>query len=87
MKIVAIDVDGTIADLAEIWLARYNKDWNDNLKKKAWIEWGVDKFVKPECGIKIFDYLEDPTIYDDVLPIEGAKEGVDWLRQYHRVIL
>jgi 5'(3')-deoxyribonucleotidase len=51
------------------------------------VSWDVHKFVKPECGKKIYDYLHLPDLYDDVQPIEGALEGVRAIRALgHEVI-
>lgn len=77
---IAIDNDGVIFDLMTNWLRRNNVKYNDNLKPEDILEWGIHKFVKPECGMKIYDFLEDPSIYDDVLPIKGAVEGIRKLR-------
>jgi len=86
MKIVAIDVDGVVAKLDEIWLKRYNEDYNDNLTVDQWTEWKIDKLVKPECGKKIYRYIEDPSIYDDVVPYPGSLAKVNLLKLYFRVI-
>jgi 5'(3')-deoxyribonucleotidase len=69
-KTIAVDIDGTIADLEQNWLAWYNRDYNDNIK--FFTEWDTHKLVKPECGLKMYDYLKDPRLYDDVKPIAGA---------------
>jgi len=66
------DVDGVPADLSTAWLARYNKDYNDNVQSSDIKEWGMHKFLKPECGVKFYDYLEDPTLYDEVLPFDNG---------------
>lgn len=85
--ILALDVDGTCADTHTPWIARYNADWNDRLSLADITDWDISKFVKPDCGKKIFDYPEDRTIYRDVLPMDGAQEAVRELRGLgHRVI-
>lgn len=85
--LIAVDVDGTVANLMDVWLSRYNRDYNDNLRFEQITEWDVSKFVKPECGERIYSYLDDPTIYNDVSPIEGAVDGVNSLRLAgHRVV-
>lgn len=76
MYVVAVDVDGTIADLCSAWLGRYNNDYNDNLTPQAITAWDTSKFVKPECGKKIFDYLKDPSLYDEVKPIDDALDVI-----------
>lgn len=68
MLTIAFDVDGVVADLQTAWLARYNKDWDDDLTSEEIVKWDSHQFTKPECGMKYYDYLEDPTLYDEVIP-------------------
>jgi len=71
-KTLICDVDGVPADLLTAWLGRYNKDYNDTLVSDDIIDWGTHQFVKPECGLKMYDYLDDPTLYDEVLPYDNG---------------
>lgn len=80
-KIVFVDVDDVCALLSPVWLGLYNKDYNDNLTDDDLTDWYIDKFVKPECGLKIYHYLKEPSMYDKVEPREGALAGVEALRQ------
>jgi len=80
-KILFQDVDDVTAKLAPVWLGLYNKDYDDNLTEEDITDWGIDKLVKPECGLKIYDYLKDPHIYDEVIPTPGALEGTNALRE------
>lgn len=79
---IAVDVDGTVADLYPELFRLYNKDYNDNLtyqgamKSYEHTSWGV----KPECGNKILDYFDLPNLYDNIVPITGALEGISYLR-------
>lgn len=82
MKRILVDVDGVVADLHSEWLRLYNEDYADNLKPSQITEWDTTKFVKPECGNKIFDYLHNPNLYDSVKPIDGALSSIQWLRQH-----
>lgn len=85
--IIAVDVDGVVADLDKAWLERYNRDYQDNVQPSDLKRWAIHEFVKAECGKKIYDYLDDRSLYDDVLPVPGALEGVNELRtRGHRVI-
>ena len=85
--IVASDCDGVIINLTYPWLKWYNRDWKDNLKYKDLIDWDLDKLVKPECGKKIYDYLEYPGIYDEAPPIANSLNGIIHLREMgYRVI-
>jgi len=85
-SIVAIDVDGTVAALDKEWIRRYNRDYNDNMTVEQWTEWDIHKLIKPECGLKIYEYIEDPTIYDDVLPIPFSQVAVGEIKKISRVI-
>jgi len=77
---ILIDVDGTIADLHTEWLRRYNSEYDDVLTADQIKDWSMDKFVKPECGTKIYEYLYHPDLYEHVLPIDGALSSVMWLK-------
>jgi 5'-nucleotidase len=77
---IIVDIDDTIADLLTVWLSRYNADYNDHLTRDDITAWDLTKFVKPECGVKIYDYLKDEHIYDEIEPIPGALMGVTRLR-------
>jgi len=79
--IVACDADGVTCNLHDAWYARYNRDYGDDLTMERVVRWNVHEFVKPECGKKIYDYLHDPDLYEDVQPIEGALAGVQALRE------
>ena len=78
--IFAVDVDDVVFDLIGTWLKLYNQDWNDHLMPQDITDWNIDKFVKPECGKKIYDYLDDLNLYKLVKPIPDALWGVSNLR-------
>lgn len=80
-KTIVCDVDGVVASLLPAWLARYEKDFDHKLTNEDITAWDLKQFVKPECGVKIFDYLHDKTLYDEVLPIPGALAGIEALRE------
>ena len=80
MKTIFVDVDDVCALLSPVWLGKYNKDFDDNLTEDKIHDWGTWKYVKHECGRKIYDYLLDPHLYDTVLPRDGSLEGVKSLR-------
>lgn len=85
--IIAVDIDAVCADLAPAWLAAYNRDYHDSLTPEQLKDWGIVEFVKPECGAKIFYYLDNPSFYDRVEAIEGAREYINALRMDgHRII-
>lgn len=85
--IIAVDVDGVVADLHTEWLRRYNRDYQDHLRTEDISRWDMDTVVKAECGKRIYDYLSQPDLYDHVAPIDGAWLGVQYLRGAgHRVV-
>jgi 5'-nucleotidase len=87
MKTFAIDVDGVLADLITNWLRWYNVEYNDHLIPEDITAWETDRFVKPECGKKIYTYLDDPKLYDEVLPHRDALKAINVLKSLgHRVV-
>lgn len=84
--IVSVDVDETVAELLPAWLDLYNEDYDDSLRPSDVTGWDLSKFVKSECGAKIYNYLTS-SLYDYVNPVPGALEGVKYLREAgHRVV-
>jgi 5'-nucleotidase len=89
--IIACDVDGVCADILTPWLKWYNSTYkpitSPFLCEKDIKEWDMAKAVPPAIGNRIYDYLEIPKIYDNILPMLGSREAIDRLRsQGHRVI-
>lgn len=82
MKRILVDVDAVIADLMPVWLRLYNADYDDTMLPQDIKHWGIHEIVKPECGTRILDYLELPSLYDEVKPIDGAISSIHWLRQH-----
>jgi 5'-nucleotidase len=81
-KLIFCDVDGTVAQTHSAWYERYNRDWNDNLTHEMVLDWGIHNYVKTECGVKIYDYLLQDDLYDDVQPYPGSIDGIETLRKY-----
>ncbi len=82
-KRIAIDLDDTLNNLCDSWLAPYNRDYNDNLTRKDLIKWEINELVKPECGIKIYDYLKEPGFFKNLDIQTGAKEVTAWLAEHY----
>jgi len=76
MAIIAVDVDDVTFDLVGALIKRYNAEYNDKLKKEDITSWYLAQFVKEECGEKIYEYFQDPSIYNDIEIIENAWAGV-----------
>ena len=87
MATILMDVDGVVCDLHSSWLGLYNKDYDDDLHNEEITAWDMVEFVKPECGKKIYEYLENPDIYKNALPIVGAWGGCMKIRKMgHRIV-
>ncbi|MBP9037714.1 MAG: hypothetical protein KBG38_08100 [Candidatus Cloacimonas sp.] len=80
-KVILIDVDDVTADLVSAWLMLYNKKYHDNLRKNQITDWNIAKFVKPECGAKIYEWIDTPEIYDIVKPIKNSLSSINILRE------
>lgn len=86
-KIIAIDVDDVLFDLVPLWVRKYNFIWDDNLDYKKVVEWDISKFVKVNCGKKIYSYL-DSNMYLDSNLVEDSDWGISQLRKMgYRVIV
>lgn len=85
-KVIAIDVDGVLADLHAEWLRRYNEDSGDRLIPIRISDWDITKFVKSGWEKRILEYLEDPSLYDYVLPINCSLLSVDKIRSRYKII-
>lgn len=81
MSTILIDIDDVCANMAPVWLERYNHTWDDTLKLNNITDWNWELFVRKPCGKKIFSFLHDDTLYDDVKPVQGSLEGVELLRK------
>lgn len=73
------DLDGICCNLMKKWLRVYNRDYNDHLTPEAITDWEWHKFVKPECGKRIYGYLNRPGFFADLEPIEGCVPALDRL--------
>lgn len=77
MKKIGIDLDCTLNNLLDVWLERYNKDYNDNVSIIP--EWSLLGYVKPECGEKIYNYLHEPGFFQTLDIQQNAYEVVKWM--------
>jgi Uncharacterized protein conserved in bacteria len=84
-KRIGIDVDQCIADIMSEWLRRYNNDYNDNLTPNDITEWDFHNLVKPECGEKIYTYLDDPDFFRNLAVIDDSQEAVYELSKNYEI--
>ena len=82
---LGIDLDTTLNNLIDIWLERYNKEYGDKLKEYP--TWDIDKWVKPECGKKIFNYLHEPNFFYNLDIRENAKEVIEYLSKHFDIYI
>jgi 5'-nucleotidase len=85
--LIGIDVDGNICHIHQPWLDRYNLKYNQHMSVSDITRWEMHELVVPECGKKIYDLLQGPTLYDDAPEIPGAWMGVQELRAAGHEIL
>lgn len=84
--IILIDQDDVLNHLLPAWIVQYNHDWQDNLDVSHITSWDLVNFVKPECGVKVYDYLTHDFFRH--LPIqEGAVEAVKALADRYEVVI
>lgn len=84
---ICIDQDEVLASLFPEWLNRYNTDFNDNLTEKMITEWDISKFVKPEAKTKIFEYLDDPELFENLPVVEDSQRVVEKLNRKYDVYI
>ena len=77
--VVGLDVDDVLLNLTDRWLFEYNEKWDDNLERQDLTEWDFTKFVKPECGKRVYQFLR-PEMYQHIEPLDGAVEFVQAIR-------
>lgn len=76
--VALVDVDGTIADLETPWLKWIQENYYPDLKK--FTQWDIHNQVNGDR--RVYDYLNDPHVYEDVLPIEGSVFGIHTLKEH-----
>lgn len=71
---IAVDMDQVLVDLITPWLDRYNNDYNDTLEPSDVTSWNFCHIVKPECGKKIYEYLDDQELFRTLPLMEDSQE-------------
>jgi len=82
---IGVDLDSTLNNLSEVWLERYNKDYDDNLTQ--WDCWNVIECVKPECGEKIFKYLHEKYFFLNLGVMENAVDVLSYLSKHFEIYI
>lgn len=84
---IGVDLDSTLNNLEEVWIQRYNQDYDDNLTVENMIDWDPTKYVKPECGIKIFDYLKEPGFFRNLDIKPHGRDVMEFLHDHFDVYI
>lgn len=80
-------MDGVIANLHDVWLQIYNSDYNDNLRKEDITLWNWHVLCKPECGEKLYRYLDNPDLFRNLPVIEGSQEVLKELSSKYDIFI
>lgn len=79
--VLLFDLDGICCDLIKKWLATYNRDYQDHLTPEDITTWEWHHLVKPDCGKRIYHYLNQPGFFADLEPIAGCVESLQRLSE------
>ncbi|MDQ0246385.1 5'(3')-deoxyribonucleotidase [Bacillus fengqiuensis] len=87
MRTLLIDMDSVICDLMSEWHERYNRDYGDNLTIDKLKCWNSEKYVRSECGMKIYDYLKEPGLFLELNPLPNAIEVLERLHNKYDILI
>ncbi|MFC0213105.1 5'(3')-deoxyribonucleotidase [Paenibacillus chartarius] len=82
-----IDMDSVIVDLMSVWFDKYNADYNDHLSVDALLSWNTELYVKPECGEKIYEYLDETGLFRALQPLPHAIDVLQRLKANHDIVI
>jgi 5'(3')-deoxyribonucleotidase len=77
-KTIAIDLDDVLCNLSKMWIKLHNKQHNANLNIEQVLNWDIA--LVAQNGKEAYKYFQIPELYDDMPVMEGALEGVNYLR-------
>lgn len=85
---ILVDLDGVAADLHGKWLAAYNAWWQDELTRADLVRtYHVHENVAERCAERVYDIILEPGFFDDLVPLPGAVESIEELRESHEVLV
>jgi 5'(3')-deoxyribonucleotidase len=82
--IIGIDMDDSIFDFIPSVLKKYNEAYNDNVQYEDITDYGIAKFLKPECK-NIFQEFANDELFLNLEPKENAVEVITDLNKQHDV--
>jgi len=85
--IIKWDMDDVLAKFDIGFLEHYNAMYDDNLKPDDMYDWDMTKYVKPECGSKIYDLLRIPGLFRYLKPAPHSQEVIQRLSDDDYLIL
>lgn len=76
---ILLDMDDVLADFGTLLLELYNEKYNDSLKTSDMISWDMTPYVKPECGLDIYELMKTPGFFSRLKPTPYSQEVVNRL--------
>ena len=83
-KVIAIDMDDTIADLLFDWVGIVNKEENEQVLLSDIKCWNIDKYFK--CNKKVFSYLKYD-LFRNLSVIKGSQDVIKKLVDRYEVYI
>lgn len=85
---ILVDMDDTIDNLCQTWVAYLNKQFGTCVRHDDITEWDMAKAFPMLTPHQIYRPLDDPALWDRVLPIDGAQYTLrKLLSDGHRVFI
>ena len=76
MSVIAIDMDCVINNLMDKTLEMYNKNNNKNIQMSDLTSYNFYDCLKKEDAEGIIKLFKNKTLWDSLIPIDGAREGI-----------
>ena len=74
------DVDDTCLSLMPTWLSLYESESGHHLEESDILDWNIKQYVLPEFQERFMEYVEFPEVFYGSKPVEGALDGVQFLK-------
>ena len=82
---LGIDLDDTISNLVDVWIEKYNLDYNDNVSINDIKSWDIGDYTK--SGKDFYKYLGDGKIFKNLSIKDGAAEVIEKLCENNEVYI
>lgn len=84
--VILCDMDGVVANFVDPVIARYNRDYNDNITADDITGWDMHKACKPECGTKLYEYFCEKGLFAELPVIADSQRAFTYLlKQGHEI--